>query len=162
MKDNNQTLLNEEIESVIGDLDNLAPECEDYSKIVDNLSKLYKLRIEETKNDAELEEKIQARLQEVDRIERELALKKKELELKEQQIDNEVLFHEQDEQFKKDQIRNQKIDRWINVGVQVGITVLGLLAYDCWYHKGLEFEKTGTVTSGMTRNVIARMLPNKK
>ena len=42
MKDNNQTLLNEEIESVISDLDNLAPESEEYSKIVDNLSKLYK------------------------------------------------------------------------------------------------------------------------
>lgn len=155
MKDKNQDYLNEEIERGILNLETLDPTSEEYAKAVESLAKLYKLRIEENKNDAELGEKVETRLKEHEKSER-------ELDIKSRQVDNEVIFHDQDDQIKKDQMRNQTIDRWVNVGLQVGLTMLGIIAYDCWYRRGLKFEETGTVTSGMTRNIISRMLPSKK
>ena len=63
--------------------------------------------------------------------------------------------------LKRTQIREQKLDRWIAMGVQIGLALIGILAYDGWYRRGLKFEETGSVTSPMTRNLISKMLPKK-
>lgn len=57
--------------------------------------------------------------------------------------------------------QNAQIDRWVNFGLQVGLTIGGWLVYDIWYRRGLRFEQFGTVTAPMTRNLISRMLPKK-
>ena len=62
---------------------------------------------------------------------------------------------------KQKQLASQALDRWINVGAQVGVALLSLLAYNAWYNRGLRFEETGTVTSHMTRNLMSRLLPKK-
>lgn len=59
------------------------------------------------------------------------------------------------------QLKSQAFDRWINIGVQVGLGLATLVAYDVWYRRGLKFEETGTITSPMTRNLISRLLPRK-
>lgn len=69
---------------------------------------------------------------------------------------------EMERKEKEAQEESHALDRWINVGLQVGLTALSLLAYNAWYRRGLKFEETGTVTSSMTRNLMSRMLPNKK
>lgn len=67
-----KSLLEEEIKSEIKNLSNYVPGSEDHSYAVENLSKLYKLKIEETKNEKELLEAVAAR-------ESELQLKKEQL-----------------------------------------------------------------------------------
>lgn len=105
--------------------------------------------------------------------ERELALREKqsnteteahnrELDLKTVQTNSEVAAREQELEIKETQTRGMALDRWINLGLQVGLTLVGIVAYDCWYRRGLKFEKTGTVTTPMTRNLISKMLPTKK
>lgn len=66
--------------------------------------------------------------------------------------------HEENHKKRKD----EKIDRFINVGLQVVTFVGGLVAYDIWHRRGLRFEEEGTITSPHTRNLISRMLPGKK
>lgn len=61
--------------------------------------------------------------------------------------------------MKKEQAKSQAFERWINLGVQSGLVVGGWIMYSIWYHRGLEFEETGTVRSPMTRNLLAKMLP---
>lgn len=62
---------------------------------------------------------------------------------------------------KQKQLSAQSLDRWVNVGAQVGVALLSLIAYNAWYNRGLRFEETGTITSHMTRNLIGRLLPKK-
>lgn len=62
---------------------------------------------------------------------------------------------------KQKQAKSQNLDRWINLGVQIGLGIAGIVAYDVWYRRGLRFEETGTITSPMTRNLLSRMLPRK-
>jgi hypothetical protein len=81
--DETMELLGEEIKSQIENLGDLEPGSEEHSKAVESLSKLYKLKIEESKNEAELIEK------------------------------------QKEEQFKQEQMREQRIDRWVKIGVAV-------------------------------------------
>lgn len=61
MEDKLKDLLEEEIEWEIGNLTNLQPGTEEHTTAIDNLAKLYKLKIEETKNEKELVETVNAR-----------------------------------------------------------------------------------------------------
>lgn len=61
----------------------------------------------------------------------------------------------------KAQLEEQKLDRWVNLGMQVGLAMLSIVAYDIWNRRGLKFEETGTITSPMTRNLLSKMLPKR-
>lgn len=63
--------------------------------------------------------------------------------------------------IKHAQLNAQSLDRLINVGLQIGLTIGGWIAYDIWNRRGLKFEETGTITSPWTRNLLSRMLPKK-
>lgn len=88
-------------------------------------------------------------------------IRRQELNLKEAQIDSDVASHEKEMEMKENQIKEMALDRWVNLGIQVGLTLVGIVAYDCWYRRGLKFEETGTITTPMTRNLISKMLPKK-
>lgn len=56
----------------------------------------------------------------------------------------------------------ESIEKWANVGVNLGLGVLGIIAYNYWLNKGLEFESNGGfVTSPMTKNLLSKLLPKK-
>lgn len=76
------------------------------------------------------------------------------LRIEEKKVDAEI--SEKDSQEK-----SRNYDRWINVGLQISLAALSLVAYNIWYTRGLKFEETGTVTSSMTRNLMSKMLPKK-
>jgi hypothetical protein len=61
MRDEIKVLLEEEIKSEIGNLSNLSPGTEEHTTAIENLAKLYKLKIEETKNEKELSETVNVR-----------------------------------------------------------------------------------------------------
>lgn len=126
MKDETMRLLSEEIESEIGNLSDLEPGSDEHSKAVESLSKLYKLKIEESKNQSELEEK------------------------------------QKEELLKQVQLKEQRIDRWVKVGVVVGELFIPLIVYDVWMKRGFKFEETGTYCSQTFRNFFSRLRPTKK
>lgn len=117
MDDKNQMLLEEVIEKEIRGLSTYSGK--EKADAIDNLTQLYKLKIEE------------------DRIKQEATAKDLE-----------------------QNSRNK--DRFINIGLQLGTTVLSLLAYNAWYNRGLKFQETGTFTDPMLRNLLAKLIPTRK
>lgn len=136
MEDKIRKKLDEVIELKLNNLVSLRQEGEARSNEVKDLTELYKLRIEEIKIEAS-------------RIN----------EMRQREIEKDVRMNEN--YIKSEQLRSQSLDRWINVGLQVGLTLSGLIAYSRWYRMGLKFEETGSITSPMTRNLISKMLPKK-
>lgn len=115
-------LLGEELRSEFEALATMTPGSEEHTAAVENLEKLYKLKIEEAKVE----------------------------------VDN------RDKENKRKNDDGLRKFNWISLGVQSGLTLAGIIAYNVWYHQGLKFEETGTVRSPMTRNLMSRMLPGKK
>lgn len=132
-----KNLLDEEIERLLSHIKTLGFGADERDAAISELTRLYKLRIEETKNEQEYEKDRERRA-----MERE--------------------FHEADDESKRELLSDQGIERYFRYGTMALELVLPIVAYGVWYHKGLKFEETGTVTSAMTKNLIARMLPKKK
>lgn len=62
----------------------------------------------------------------------------------------------------QNQTKSQNLDRWINLGVQVGLTIGGWAMYSVWQHREQKFELVGTPSNPMFRNLLSRMIPNLK
>ena len=76
-------------------------------------------------------------------------------------MEQDILAKSEEKADKEALRKDQNLDRWIGLGVQVGLAVGGWLVYDIWNRRGLKFEETGTITSPWTRNLVSRMLPKK-
>lgn len=126
MDDKIQKMMEDVIKEEIENLSSLDAGTKEKSAAVEDLKKLYELKIEEAK------------------VEQAKCEKREELDTRWAQIDA------------------QAKDRWINIGVQIGLTIASLVAYDVWYRRGLKFEETGSITAPMTRNLLSRMLPGRK
>ena len=142
----------EEIKNQIENLSSLEPGSDEHTKATENLAKLYRLKIDDDKNEIDDNEKFNRRT--MDNEQRVI-----DAELKEKQIDTDIEIRERELELKEEQLREQSWDRWINVGLQVGLTVIGIVAYDIWNRRGLRFEETGSITSPQTRNLYSKMLP---
>lgn len=129
-------LLGEEIKDEIQEISSLEAGSEAKSKAIEDVAKLYRLRIEEIK--AETEKTDTQKRVELEEKKRNDALKSEEL-----------------------QCENQKIDRLVNVWLQTGLMIGGWIVYDIWQRRGLKFEENGVVTSPWTRNLISKMFPRK-
>ena len=136
MADEIKDLLNEEIKNQISDLAELEAGSEEKSIAIDDLTKLYKLRIEETKNELDDEEKEVRRLME------------------DRQFDDETLVKEK-------QLNEQVKERWFRLGIAAAELVLPLIFYGAWMSKGFKFEETGAFTSTTFRGLINRFRPTK-
>lgn len=145
-------LLGEEIKNQITNLSSMEPGSEEHSKAIESLTKLYRLKIDDDKNEIDDNEKHNRRSMDKEQQILDAELKQKQLE-----VDTEIRECELD--LKEDQLREESKNRWINVGLQVGLTVLGIVAYDIWNRRGLRFEETGSITSPQTRNLYSKMLP---
>lgn len=134
-------LVDEKIKSEIEGLSSLEPGSDAKSKAVGDLSKLYQMRLEEIKTEA-------AKQDQKDR--HELERDKHLLE---------CLVRDDERVLKEAQHKSQNLDRWLNIGVQIGLTVMSLVAYDIWSRRGFKFEETGTICSPQNKNLMSRMLP---
>jgi hypothetical protein len=139
-----KNLLDEQIKTEIEGLSSLKTGSDEKSKAVTDLTKLYQSRIDEMKAETSL-------LEHQDRHE----LERDKHFLEEQTRDDE-------RRLKEAEHKSRNLDRWVNVGLQVGLTVLSIISYDIWNRRGLKFEEEGTITSSHTRNLISRMLPSFK
>ena len=129
-------LLNEEIKSEIEGLSNLEVGTKEKAEAIDNLAALYKLRIDETKNEMELDEKLLRRIDDKEQCKRDELVKAKEIE---------------------EQVKDRRIGRVIEVA---GI-VVPMVFYAVWMKKGFKFEETGTFTSTTFRGLFNRFKPVK-
>lgn len=108
------------------------------------------------RNLSNLESGSEARSKAVDELKKLHELRIEEAKIEQGKVN--VIFAKED---KEAQLKSQAFDRWINIGVQVGLAIGGWVAYDVWYRRGLRFEETGSITSPMTRNLLSRLIPKK-
>lgn len=151
---NVRNLLEEEIATEFEDLGSLEAGSKEKTTAIENLVKLYRLKIDDDKNTWEFDEKYNQRIAENERHQL-------DGQLKEKQIDGDSELRERELEIKKEQMKEQSKDRWFNLGIQVGTVLIGIIAYDRWFKRGLKFEETGSITAPMTKNLLSRMLPKK-
>lgn len=130
-------LLNEEIESEIRALSELEPGSDEKTAAIDDLTKLYKLRIEENKSSWDADDKYNRRIMD-------------------------EKSSEKDDEIKKKQIEEQIKDRYFKVGIAAAELMVPLMFYGIWMNKGFRFEETGTITSSTFKGLINRFRPTKK
>ena len=130
-------LLDEEIKDRLETVSDLPQGSPESGKAVDEFEKLYKLRLEEKRVEAEAEEK---------RRQYELECKAKEDDL--------VL--------KKKQHKTQIWTTVATVAVGVLTTAAYIIADNVWFNRGLKFEETGTFCSQTNKNHNSRMFSRRR
>lgn len=136
--------LADEILSQLNNLSTLDPGSKEQQTAVENVTKLYRLGLEDAKTDTDYDEKVRRR------------------EMDEQHEQNELDKQTREEQFKKDQLAEQIKDRYFKLGMGVAEIVLPLIFYATWMKRGFKFEETGTYTSTTFRGLFNRFRPTKK
>ena len=155
MSENIKELLNEEIAAEILAISSLPSGSEEKSKAIEDLAKLYRLRIEETKSELDAEDKRSRRTLESEANVRENDIKKS-------QLDEQIKADVQDEQYKRSQLDEQVKDRYFKLGIAAAELLIPLMFYGNWMRKGFKFEETGTSTSITFRGLFNRFRPTKK
>ena len=67
-----------------------------------------------------------------------------------------------DEERVKQETKDQALDRYIRLGVEIAGIVLPLAFYGYWMRRGFEFEANGTFTSTTFRGLFSRFRPTRK
>ena len=148
-----------EIRSQIEDLSSLNAGSEEKSRAIDDLAKLYRLRIEESKAEWDADEKYNRRMMEAEQNETENALKEKQLEADTELRNCQI---EAEDYQKTNQLAEQVKDRYFKLGIEAAGIVLPLIFYATWMRRGFKFEETGTYTSTTFRGLFNRFKPTKK
>lgn len=151
---NVRNLLEDEIAQEFADLAELETGSKEKSTAVENLVKLYRLKIDDDRNTWDFDDKYNQRVAESERHQL-------DGQLKEKQMDGDSELRERELNLKEAQMKEQSMDRWVNLGVQIGLSLLSIVAYDRWFRRGLKFEETGTITAPMTKNLLSKMLPRR-
>lgn len=145
-------LLGEELESQLEGLSSIELGSKEYTAAVEGFTKLYRLRIDEAKNELDYFEKQDRRAMEKEQHEVDVAMKKL-------QMDREEELRTREELAKKESEKKELI-RWaVGLGAQGLMTAIGILSYGRMFNKGLKFEETGTVVSTTMRGLLSKM-PN--
>ena len=155
MSENIKELLNEGIAAEIQAISSLDSGSEEKSKAIEDLAKLYRLRIEETKSELDAEDKRSRRT-----LESEANVR--ENEIKKSQLDEQIKADVQDEQYKRSQLDEQVKDRYFKLGIAAAELLIPIMFYGIWMRKGFKFEETGTYTSTTFRGLFNRFRPTKK
>ena len=155
MSENIKELLNEEIAAEIQAISSLDSGSEEKAKAIEDLAKLYRLRIEETKSELDAEDKRSRRT-----LESEANVR--ENEIKKSQLDEQIKADVQDEQYKRSQLDEQVKDRYFKLGIAAAELLIPIMFYGIWMRKGFKFEETGTYTSTTFRGLFNRFRPTKK
>lgn len=126
-------LLDEELEAELKELSMLSGE--ERNKAVDDLTKLYKLRIEELRANLEFE------------------TEQKKIEAEKDRVMREALS----ESRKR---KEERLSTYLRCGLATAEILLTLGFNWVWMNKGLKFEETGSITSTTFGNLIRRFMPN--
>ena len=81
------------------------------------------------------------------------------------EIDNDQFRRDQmekDEQSRKEQLAEQRIDRYVRIGIAAAELMIPIMFYNIWMRKGFKFEETGSFTSTTFKGLINRFRPTRK
>lgn len=129
-----KVLLDKTIKSDILEIEKMDIGSEERKCAIEDLVKIYKLRIDEAKNDKDICEKREARIMERDTKSRD----------------------------KQEDLSEQVKDRYFRVGLAVAEIGIPLVFYAIWMDRGFKFEESGAYTSSTFRNLFNRFKPTKK
>ena len=140
-----KVLLDKTIKSDILEIGKMDIGSEERKFAIEDLVKIYKLRIDEAKNDKDICEKREARIMEMDER-------------------REARFMERDTKSrdKQEDLSEQVKDRYFRVGLAVAEIGIPLVFYAIWMDRGFKFEESGAYTSSTFRNLFNRFKPTKK
>ena len=161
--DNKETkdILIDQIVDMIDGLSELEPGSKERSAEVENLTKLYRLKIEETKNELDYFKEQDRRAMEDRHHEADEQLKREQMEtdaeLKREEMNRDDAAKERDEQLKKEENKNEWLRLVANLGVTCAMSILTLACYNAWYNRGLRFHQTDTITEPMTKALQAKL-----
>lgn len=142
-----KTLLDDVIETEIQNLKHISPNGESRADAIRDLAALHKLRIEEIKAQIDADEKAQRREMDSEQRKSELAGKNTD--------------RTREEKLQECQLREQKIDRYVRVGVAAAELIAPLMFYGIWMKRGFKFEESGVYSSTTFRNLFSRFRPTK-
>ncbi len=137
MNEEIKELLGEEIKAEIESLTSLQAGSKEKTQAINDLATIYRLKIEETKNEWDADEKYNRRI----------------MEENQKNVENAQ---------KSTQLLEQVKDRYFRVGIAAAEIVLPLIFYAVWMNKGFKFEESGTYTSTTFRGLFNRFKPTKK
>lgn len=140
-----KTLLDGVIETEISKLRSLPSGDEKRGAAIRELVSLHKLRIEEIRAQADVEEKSERR---------KMDSKKQEAELTARDADR-----NREDEAQARQLREQKIDRYVRTGVAAAELILPLVFYGIWMKRGFKFEESGVYSSTTFKNLFNRFKP---
>lgn len=179
-----EDLLSEEIANQIQALSELEIGSEEMSKAVDDVTKLYKLRIEENKSLWDADEKYNRRIMEEEAKKRDDEFRTKELNEKIDKRKSDEIFRQSDNTFRLSELEervtarvsaesthiadidrqeeSKKTDNYIRISIAAAELIVPLMFYGIWMNKGFKFEETGTITSLTFKGLIGKFKPTKK
>lgn len=142
------TMLNEQIKAELGGLSGLAVGSKEHTEAIEGLAKLYRLRIDDSKAAMEYNKEID------------------DDEFRKKQMEQEAKFHdeqaEREEQSRKEQLAEQKKDRYIRIGIAAAELMVPLVFFAKIYQMGYDLEKDGTFTVQTLKNLIRFVKPTKR
>lgn len=142
-----KTLLDDVIKTEISNLRTLPSGDEKRGAAIRELASLHKLRIEEIRAQADVDEKAERR---------KMDSKQQEAELAAKDVDRN---RENEAQVR--QLREQKIDRYVRTGIAVAELILPLMFYGIWMKRGFKFEESGVYSSTTFKNLFNRFKPTR-
>lgn len=136
MDTDTKEMLEEQIQKELAELQNLEIGSEEHVKACESISKLCKVLLEQTRDEAAFEEIVD----------------REDLESKRFNLDK---------IYKEQEAAAARKDRIIRYGIDIGGIVLPLIVYTGLIKTGFKFEETGTVTSSFFRNLINQVKPKR-
>lgn len=136
MDTDTKEMLEEQIQKELAELQNLEVGSEEHVKACESISKLCKVLLEQTRDEAAFEEIVD----------------REDLESKRFNLDK---------IYKEQEAAEARKDRLIRYGIDIGGIVLPLIVYTGLIKTGFKFEETGTVTSSFFRNLINQVKPKR-
>ena len=136
MDENIREALANEILSELTGLSELKAGGEEHKTAIDNVTKLYRLALDDVKIENDYDEKWNRR-----------DMDKKQSEL--------------DESYREKQLSDQRVIEYAKIGVQAAGIMLPLMLYAACFRKGLKFEETGTFTSATFKGLFNKIGPKK-
>lgn len=133
MEEDTKDLLEEEIESEFEKLKALDPGSKEHTAAVEDLAKLYRLKLEETENDRKYQES----------------------------CDRDIVT-DRNWKLECEKFEEQSRNQYITMGIKIAEIVLPLTFYGIWMNRGLKFEETGSFTSSTFRGLFSRFKPTNK
>lgn len=67
-----------------------------------------------------------------------------------------------EQDVKRDQLREQRLEWMIGLAISSGLTIGGWLMFSVWQRREMKFEMDGTPTTPMFRALLSKMVPSLK